>query len=89
MAGRSRADIERLVSEVVCQRLQLESVPAAEDLRTMRAFSSFAAVDILERLEIALEVEVPAAELSAERLCSIRALTELFLHAHSEEAIAS
>jgi acyl carrier protein len=85
----SRPDLEQLVSQVVCQRLQLESVPPEEDLRSLRAFSSFAAVDILERLEDALAVEIAATELSAERLCSVQALTELFLHADPEEAIAS
>lgn len=81
MTPRTRADLERLVTDTVCQRLHVKpgEVTPSRDLRTIRAFSSFVSVDILESLEAALQVDVPAGELSAERLCSVAALTELFL----------
>ncbi len=84
------ADVQRLVTDAVCQRLALScaEVSPPTDLRTVRAFSSFAAVDILEHLEASLQVEVPAEQLSAERLCSISALTELFLATLSAEVTA-
>lgn len=90
MSPPSPADVQQLVTDAVCQRLALSSaeVTPPTDLRSVRAFSSFAAVDILEHLEATLQVEVPAEELSAERLCSVSALTELFLNTLESEGSA-
>ncbi len=81
MPARTRLDVERLVTDTVCERLRLAPMDVAPpiDLRTIRAFSSFAAVDILESLEAKLQVEVPAEQLSAQRLCSVDALTDLLV----------
>jgi hypothetical protein len=90
MSPRTRAELEALVTATVAERLHAAPADIAppRDLRTLRAFSSFAGVDILERLEAVLQVEVPAGQLSAERLCSVAALTDLFLSTLvSEEAI--
>ena len=88
---RTRTDLERLVTRTVCARLHLPDAQLApgQDLRGIRAFSSFVAVDILESLEAALRVEVPAEQLSAERLCSVEALTDLFLHARPVEEVTA
>lgn len=87
MSTRTRADIERFITATVSRRLHLPAadLAPATDLRTLRAFSSFVGVDILENLEGALQVEVPANRLLAEQLCSVTALTDLFLHALAEQ----
>lgn len=80
----THADLKRLVTDTVARRLQMEAgdLTATTDLRTLRAFSSFAAVDILESLEDALQTEVPPERLSAECLCSVASLAALFQDVH-------
>ncbi|MFC9971202.1 acyl carrier protein [Spirillospora sp. NPDC127200] len=87
----TRADLQRLVTATVCGHLHLDAgaLDPATDLRELRAFSSFAAVTILERLEEDLGVEVPAERLTADRLCSVAALTDLFAQSLSERRAVS
>jgi acyl carrier protein len=87
----TRTRVEDVVTRAVSDRLQVapDIVAPAADLRRLRTFSSFAAVDILEHLEAALDIEVPPEELTAERLCSVSSLTDMFLSALSDKETRS
>ena len=82
----TRDHVAHIVSATVAQQLTADPAQLAPetDLRTLRSFSSFRAVTILELLEEALEVEIPADRLTADRLCSLAALTDLFAEALAE-----
>lgn len=86
-----RDDVARQVTVTVAELLIAEPSALAPntDLRTVRSFSSFRAITILERLEQRLAVEIPADQLTAERLCSIAALTDMFVQALAERRVAT
>jgi len=75
--------LARVVAATVGEQLTVDpaQLEPRADLRMLRSFSSFRAVTILEHLEDALGVEIPASRLTADRLCSVAALTELFAEA--------
>jgi acyl carrier protein len=72
--------VRRLAAEALADvlRLPLEEVTSGASILDLPGFDSVAAMDVLERLEAGLDVEVPPELIVPEAFESLDALAELF-----------
>jgi acyl carrier protein len=74
------SDVRERAAEVLAEilRLPLQDVTSGASVLDLPGFDSIAAVDLLERLESELDVEVPPELIVPEAFESLDALAELF-----------
>ena len=74
------SDLRERAAEVLAEilRLPIEEVTSGASILDLQGFDSIAAVELLERLESELDVEVPPELIVPEAFESLDTLTELF-----------